>query len=149
MSNPPLVHIVRRVLPGPPPPSSPPPSSPPPLPAAPQRKLSHLLVVGTPLTPAHRTALSAHFATISHYPDRAAVPASAYASADAAFGFPQVAAFAEIPRMRLVQLASAGADYLLGNPMWKREGEARGVDVATAAGVHMIPISQVRAARAV
>jgi hypothetical protein len=135
----PVVHVVRRVLPGTAPAERSPASAP-----APARKLSHLLLIGVPLPPAQRAALAEHFATIEHYPERGGIPPDAYPRADAVFGFPQISEFADAPRLRLVHTASAGADFLLKNPIWKKEGAKRGILMATCAGVHMQPISQVR-----
>ena len=49
----------------------------------------------------------------------------------------------QAPKLKFVQLVSAGVDAMVRQRMW-HEKEAERVAVATAAGVHMTPISQVR-----
>jgi hypothetical protein len=110
------------------------------------RKLSHLLVIGIPLEPNHRELLSQHFSTIEAYGrlgERDNAPASSYAAADVIYGLPIIRSFEQVPKLQLVQVAIAGADFLLENPMWKEKGEAMGVLMTTVAGVHAQTVSQV------
>ena len=41
------------------------------------------------------------------------------------------------PKLKFVQLVSAGIDHLIGHPIWER-----GIPVATASGIHSVPMAQ-------
>lgn len=106
---------------------------------------STVLVNSIPLTPAHRARLEAFFPTVHHHLDRTKPPpADLLAAADVLYGFPHpsLTAAAQVPRLQLVQLASAGSERALESPLW-REAAAKGIKLATAAGVHTGPIPQV------
>ncbi|KAI0733960.1 hypothetical protein C8Q72DRAFT_873376 [Fomitopsis betulina] len=69
-------------------------------------------------------------------------PYEEYRKADAVYGFPTgLERWGQAPNLRFVQLVSAGVDALVHQRMW-HEKEAARVVAATAAGVHMTPISQ-------
>ena len=67
-----------------------------------------------------------------------------YLKADVIYGSPTgLERWDQVPKLKFVQLVSAGVDAMVRQKMW-HEKEAERVVVATAAGVHMTPISQVR-----
>ncbi|KAF7795289.1 hypothetical protein EIP86_006443 [Pleurotus ostreatoroseus] len=118
-------------------------------PAAKPPSLSTLLVTSIPLSPAHLARLRTLFATVHHHPARDTPPPREHlAAADVLYGFPPAALErrAQAPRLRLVQLASAGAERVVASPIWREEGGGEGeggrIALATAAGVHTGVIPQ-------
>ena len=66
-----------------------------------------------------------------------------YRKADAVYGsLAGLERWEQVPHLKFVQLVSAGVDSMVRQRMWHEE-ESKHVVVATAAGVHMTPISQV------
>jgi hypothetical protein len=123
------LHVVRRDIP---------PSSSPDL---------RLVVSGASLPDDHRTRLSKYFKTIDYFPNLGEIDAEALKAAHALYGWGwgrRIQSFDQIPNLRLAQITAAGADEVIHNPMWKEDERANKVQMATVAGVHMVPISQVR-----
>jgi hypothetical protein len=105
------------------------------------------LVVGRiPFPDTHRQRVEKFFTHIHYYPDMTKADLKVLQQADVLYGFGawNVHSFEQIPRVRFIQLASAGADDALKDPMWKDEEGRQSVIMSTAAGVHMGPIPQVR-----
>jgi phosphoglycerate dehydrogenase-like enzyme len=104
------------------------------------------LVVGRiPFPDTHRQRVEKFFTHIHYYPDMTKADPKVLQQADVLYGFGawNVHSFEQIPRVRFIQLASAGADEALKDPMWKDEEDRQSVIMSTAAGVHMGPIPQV------
>ena len=98
----------------------------------------------------HLARLRTLFATVHHHAACDTPPPREHlAAADVLYGFPAAALErrTQTPRLRLVQLASAGAERVVGNPIWREECEGEGgrIALATAAGVHTGVIPQVSA----
>jgi hypothetical protein len=106
-----------------------------------------LAVVGIPFPEEHRKRVEPYFTSISHFlkPDQLdQVDREALASADVVYGTAHwIKSFDEISKARFVQLSNAGADDVLVNGFWKEDGRASRTPMATVAGIHMEPISQV------
>jgi phosphoglycerate dehydrogenase-like enzyme len=77
--------------------------------------------------------VSPHLHIERHFPT---VPDRAWAEAEILYTRDTLPTAEQAPRLRWVQLHTAGVDHLLGSPMLK-EGDARGVQVTTASGVHV------------
>lgn len=105
----------------------------------------HLLVTGWALEPAQRARLAPYFSEITHLPQRNDAPSEAQlADAEVIYGLPSGKWFtsaAAVPKLRLIQLGSAGSDYIVRSPLWDDKDSAR-IQVASAAGVHTGPIPQ-------
>lgn len=108
------------------------------------REFSNLVVHGISLNQAQRTRLEPYFAQIAHVPNhKDPVPDADLAAADVVYGFPidNIKSAAQVPRLQFIQLASAGAEFLLAGPLWKDE-DAKRIEIACTAGAHIIPIPQ-------
>lgn len=105
---------------------------------------ANLLVVGWTLTDAHRKRLAPYFSSINHVPD--GVPSDAHlAQADVIYGLPRgkyLTSLAQVPKLKLIQLGSAGSDFIVSSPMWKEEGGDK-IGLTSASGTHVGPIGQV------
>lgn len=106
--------------------------------------LNTVLVAGIPLLPAERTKLETVFKTILHWPRgslKEVVPGD-LAQADVLYGYmPEIKKKSDVPNLKFIQLASAGADDALENPLWTDE-TANDIQLCTAAGVHTFSIPQ-------
>ncbi|EIN04029.1 hypothetical protein PUNSTDRAFT_108873 [Punctularia strigosozonata HHB-11173 SS5] len=98
------------------------------------------------LTPDHRERLRPYFREIVYLPGIGKeLPDDVLRRVDVVYGLlpPSVDRPELVPRLKLVQLTSAGADRALENPLWKSIGKEGGeVVLTTAAGVHVGPIPQ-------
>lgn len=116
-----------------------------------QKPFSNLLVVswgavGDDL----RARLTPYFETIEVAAWRAAPTDDQLAAAEVILGLPRAKDIqhrAQVPKLKFVQLISAGSDHIINSPLWKEEG-AESIKLATAAGVHTGPIPQVSKATA-
>ena len=109
------------------------------------RQLSNLLVIGVPLSAKARERLSEHFSTITHIPSNSApVSDELYAEADVIYGFPvnKIPAVAQVPKLKFVQLTSAGSELILASPFAK-DPESKRIPILSASGVHTTAIPQV------
>ena len=109
------------------------------------RQLSHLLVIGVPLSAKARGRLSEHFSTITHIPSNSApVSDELYAEADVIYGFPvnKIPLAAHVPKLKFVQLTSAGSELILASPFAK-DPESKRIPILSASGVHTTAIPQV------
>jgi hypothetical protein len=105
-----------------------------------------LVVVGIPFPDDHRARLAPHFAEIAYFADGKATDAAALEAADVLYGnLRHISTFDAIKNVKFAQLSNAGADDVLANAFWKEDERASKVLMATVAGVHMAPISQVHA----
>jgi hypothetical protein len=103
-----------------------------------------LVVVGIPFPDDHRARLAPHFAEIAYFADGKATDAAALEAADVLYGnLRHISTFDAIKNVKFAQLSNAGADDVLANAFWKEDERASKVLMATVAGVHMAPISQV------
>jgi hypothetical protein len=99
---------------------------------------------GSELSDVQRERLSQYFEHIDCYLNPNDITPEAWSEADAIFGLGyRIQSFDQVPRLRFVQLSSAGADTLLQSPIWKEDERASQVQMATAAGVHVAAIPQV------
>lgn len=115
--------------------------------SSPPEVLQNLLVAGVPFNDEHRKRLEPHFSKITHVQGRdKKVTDAQLAEADVIYGFPvdnvDFQSVAQVPRLRFIQLSSAGSERLLASPMWKEDTSKR-IRIASAAGVHTSPIPQV------
>ena len=112
------------------------------------RQLSNLLVIGVPLSAKAHERLSEHFSTITHIPNNSApVSEQLYAEADVIYGFPvnKIPAVAQVPKLKFVQLTSAGSELILASHFAK-DPESKRVPILSASGVHTTAIPQVSTA---
>ena len=117
--------------------------------AAATRELTSILVLAQPLADEHRARLkAAGFTNIVNIPDRTTQPTpEQLADAHILYGFVQQAKLEtvdQVPKLRFIQLKSAGAESIVDLPFWK-DDRAASIGLTTAAGVHTGPIPQVRA----
>lgn len=99
---------------------------------------------GPELPDVQKERLSWYFEHIDFYLNPNDITPEVWRESDAVFGFGyRIQSFDQVPRLRFVQLASAGADILLQSPIWKEDERANQVQMATAAGVHIAAIPQV------
>jgi hypothetical protein len=112
--------------------------------SSPPTGLKTLLVSGIPLTTAHRARLEPFFSTIRHFPDRKSVTEHDLAEVDTIYGtLPSIVKrLDQVDTLRFLQLASAGSDVELSNPIWKETDAAGRIKMATAAGVHTGTLSE-------
>jgi phosphoglycerate dehydrogenase-like enzyme len=105
--------------------------------------LNTLLVTGVPLSAVHRTKLEEHFKTVLHWPRGSKeIVADDLTRADVIFGFmPEIKRRDDVPNLKFVQLASAGAELALDNPLWKDE-TSKDIQLCNASGVHTFAIPQ-------
>jgi hypothetical protein len=104
-----------------------------------------LVVLGIPLSETDIWHLQPHFAHIAHFPNAKEADAAALGAADVLYGnLARIKAFDGISNVKFAQLSNAGADDVLANKFWHEDERARKVEMATAAGVHIASISQVR-----
>ncbi|KIP01538.1 hypothetical protein PHLGIDRAFT_349364 [Phlebiopsis gigantea 11061_1 CR5-6] len=110
---------------------------------------SHLLVASWNFPPAHRTRLAPYFANITHVPLGGTPTDAQLAEADVIFGLPRathVRSIHQVPKLRFIQLGSAGSDGLIGSPMWEEQESERErekwVKLASCSGVHVGAIGQ-------
>ena len=92
----------------------------------------------------HRTRLAPYFKTVTFVQPSGPTDAE-LAEAEVIYGLPQgssLKSLSQVPKLRLIQLASAGSDRVLKSPIWEDEKSSR-IQVTTASGVHTGPIPQV------
>ncbi|GJE94036.1 oxidoreductase family protein [Phanerochaete sordida] len=104
----------------------------------------HLLVANWTLDPAHRARLAPLFAQVTHVPQGRMPTPAQFADADIIYGLPRgewLTGVAAVPRLRFIQLGSAGSELVVRSPLWQDPASER-IQVASAAGVHTGPIPQ-------
>jgi hypothetical protein len=105
-----------------------------------------LVVIGIPFPPEHRARFEPHFSSIAHFTSAKEVDRDALAQADVIYGQGHnIKSLDEIPNAKFVQISNAGVDDVLVHKFWKEDERAAKVPMATVAGIHMEPISQVLA----
>ena len=94
----------------------------------------------------HRKRLGPYFETITFAKE--AIPSDdELKAADVVYGLPNGSWFksaSQVPRLKLIQLVSAGSERVVNSPLWKDE-KAKDIKLTSASGVHTGPIPQVRA----
>ncbi|EKM51281.1 uncharacterized protein PHACADRAFT_177935 [Phanerochaete carnosa HHB-10118-sp] len=104
----------------------------------------HLLVVNGLLDTPHRARIAPYFIDITLVPLGKAPNDAQLGEAEVVYGLPLGEWFtsaAQVPKLRLIQLISAGSDRVVRSPLWKDE-ESKHIQVATGSGVHTGPIPQ-------
>ena len=111
---------------------------------------SHLLVTNWDFPPEHHTRLSSYFTSITHVPLGGTPTDAQLAEADVIFGLPRatyIRSIHQVPKLRFIQLGSAGSDGIIGSPMWEEQESEREqenwVKLASCSGVHVGAIGQV------
>ncbi|KAI0086751.1 D-isomer specific 2-hydroxyacid dehydrogenase [Irpex rosettiformis] len=108
------------------------------------RQLSNLLVIGPPFSAKARQRLSEHFSKITHIESNSEpVSDELYAEADVIYGFPvnKIPSAKHVPRLKFIQLTSAGSELILASPFGK-DPESKKIPILSASGVHTTAIPQ-------
>ena len=112
-----------------------------------KRSLENLLVLThrIPLSDKTRERLRTRFSTVT-YIDEGEPTDEQWASADVIYvghSANKIPSAARIPRVKFVQLPSAGAEHILGSPFGK-DSVSKHIAIISASGVHSTSIPQVR-----
>jgi phosphoglycerate dehydrogenase-like enzyme len=119
-----------------------------------EHQFSNILIVGWPSSndtqgiEFHRQRLAPYFETIT-FAQQATPSDTELAEAEVIYGLPRgnaLKSVSQVPKLKLIQLASAGGDRIVDSALWEDE-KAREIKLTSASGVHTGPIPQVLAFR--